>query len=65
MNRRAWMPLSRRALFTIAILAIFYTVRTTADMFAGGGYALTVMSPWMILTAFASYGTWQLFRIPR
>jgi LPS export ABC transporter permease LptG len=52
------------ALFGIAILAIFYSARTTGDMFASAGFEPAVMSPWLILTVFGGYGSWQLLRIP-
>ena len=57
--------LAASALYGIVILGIFYTSRTTADMFAAGGFASAVISPWVILTAFAGYGVWQLHQIPR
>ena len=57
--------LAASALYGIVILGIFYTSRTTADMFTASGFASTVISPWVILTAFGGYGVWQLYRIPR
>jgi LPS export ABC transporter permease LptG len=53
------------ALFGITLLAVFYTVRTTANIFASSGYPPAALSPWLILIAFGSYGAWQLFRVPR
>ena len=53
------------ALLGITLLAVFYTVRTTANMFVGTGYPPAALSPWLILIAFGSYGAWQLFRVPR
>jgi len=57
--------LASSALYGIVILGIFYTARTMADMFAASGFASTIISPWMTLTAFGGYGVWQLYRIPR
>jgi lipopolysaccharide export LptBFGC system permease protein LptF len=57
--------LAASALYGIVILGIFYTSRTTADMFAASGFASTIISPWVILAAFGGYGVWQLYRIPR
>jgi lipopolysaccharide export LptBFGC system permease protein LptF len=57
--------LAASALYGIVILGVFYTSRTTADMFAASGFASTIVSPWVILAAFGGYGVWQLYRIPR
>ena len=57
--------LAASALFGIVILGVFYTSRTTADMFAASGFAFAIVSPWVILTSFAGYGVWQLHRAPR
>jgi lipopolysaccharide export system permease protein len=57
--------LAASALYGIVVLGIFYTSRTTADMFAASGFASAIASPWVILTSFAGYGVWQLHRVPR
>ena len=57
--------LAASALYGIVILGIFYTSRTTADMFAASGFASAIISPWVILTTFAGYGVWQLHQISR
>jgi lipopolysaccharide export LptBFGC system permease protein LptF len=57
--------LAASALYGIVLLGIFYTSRTTADMFAASGFASAIASPWVILTSFAGYGVWQLHRVPR
>ncbi len=57
--------LEASALYGIVILGIFYTSRTTADMFAASGFASAIISPWVILTTFAGYGVWQLHQISR
>lgn len=52
------------ALFGVALVAGFYTLKTTASLFAEGGYAVAVASPWILLALFAAFGTWRLARVP-
>ena len=53
------------ALQGIAIVGVFYTLRTLAAMFAAGGIGPPVAGPWILLAAFASLGTWRFARLPR
>lgn len=57
--------LATSALYGIVVVGAFYTLRTTADMFASSGVTPPVAGPWMILCAFSGYGLLQLARVPR
>jgi lipopolysaccharide export system permease protein len=46
----------------IALIAVFYTLQTSAVLFATGGIAAAVLGPWFVLAAFGLYGTWQYAR---
>jgi LPS export ABC transporter permease LptG len=53
------------ALYGIAIIAVFYTIRTAASLFAASGFAFAVLSPWITLSLFGSFGAWRYLRAPR
>jgi lipopolysaccharide export system permease protein len=57
--------LASSALTGIVIIGVFYTFRTTIDVFAASGVAAAIAGPWMILAAFFGYGALQLARVPR
>jgi lipopolysaccharide export LptBFGC system permease protein LptF len=46
----------------IALIAVFYTLQTSAVLVATGGIAAAVPGPWVVLAAFSVYGTWQYAR---
>ncbi len=57
--------LATASLYGVVALGVFYTARTTAGLFATGGFASAIISPWLILVGFGGYGVWQLNRISR
>jgi lipopolysaccharide export system permease protein len=46
----------------IALIAVFYTLQTSAVLVATGGIAAAVPGPWVVLAGFSVYGTWQYAR---
>lgn len=46
----------------IALIAVFYTLQTSAAIVATGGIAAAVLGPWFVLGAFGVYGTWRYAR---
>jgi lipopolysaccharide export system permease protein len=54
--------LAAAAVKGIALIAVFYTLQTSAVLFATGGVAAAVLGPWFVLGAFSLYGTWQYAR---
>ncbi len=57
--------LATSALLGIVIIGIFYTLRTTVDVFAAGGVSAAVAGPWMNMLVFFGFGGVQLARVPR
>lgn len=57
--------LATSALAGIVIIGVFYTLRTTAAVFAAGGVASAIFGPWFIMVLFFGYGSIQLARVPR
>lgn len=57
--------LAMPALQGVGILFAFLLVREYGGSFAAKGVAASAMAPWLILSAFAVYGSWQLSRVPR
>lgn len=57
--------LATSALIGIITIGIYYTVRTTIDVFAAGGVSAAFAGPWLNLAVFFGYGGIQLARVPR
>ncbi len=53
------------ALQGIAVMGVYYTVRSVASAYAGSGLFLATTAPWLLLTAFGGYGAWRCARVPR
>ena len=48
----------------IALLGLFYAVKTVASMLASSGVAAAVPGPWFVLASFAGFAAWRLARAP-
>jgi lipopolysaccharide export system permease protein len=48
----------------IALLGLFYAVKTLTSMLAGSGVTAAVPGPWFVLGAFGGYAAWRIARTP-
>jgi len=48
----------------VALLGLFYAVKTLASILAGSGVAAAVPGPWFVLGAFGGYAVWRIARAP-
>ena len=52
------------ALQGMALVALYYMLQSTAQIFAAGGVAAAVPAPWLFFAGFAGFGAWRLWRSP-
>jgi lipopolysaccharide export system permease protein len=57
--------LSGQALLGVAIVAVFYALRTAGAAIGAGGAVPAALPPWLLLAAFGGVGVWRLATIPR
>jgi lipopolysaccharide export LptBFGC system permease protein LptF len=53
------------ALQGVAAIFVFFTVREYGQTLASRGLTAPIGTAWAILAAFALFGAWQLWRVPR
>ena len=56
--------LATAAIQGIAVVAVFYTLMTSATLLASGGVASLVLAPWVVLGVFGAFGAWRFARVP-
>jgi lipopolysaccharide export system permease protein len=57
--------LSGQALVGVAIVGVFYALRTAGATIAAGGAVPAALPPWLLLAGFGGVGIWRLATIPR
>jgi LPS export ABC transporter permease LptG len=57
--------LSGQALLGVAVVGIFYALRSAGATIAAGGAIPAALPPWLLLGAFGGVGVWRLATIPR
>jgi LPS export ABC transporter permease LptG len=62
-ERRHSLPAA--AVFGIAILGVYYTVRTTASMLVDDGLPASAFGPWFLIATLFAFGTLRFFRTPQ
>ena len=53
------------ALYGIATIAVFYSIRTATSLVAASGFAAAALSPWIVLSLFGSFAVFGFLRTPR
>jgi lipopolysaccharide export LptBFGC system permease protein LptF len=51
------------ALVGIALIGVYYSLRTLASLLAASGVAGAALGPWLLLSAFGGLGAWRMSRV--